>query len=70
MMCLMAKTLSSRASDWREGRRLRAFELKEQGCKQKEWTYPEVADSFRLRHRNLLYRLHCSLLILSRAQVA
>jgi transposase len=36
MMCLMAKTLSSQASDWREGRRLRAFELKEQGWKQKE----------------------------------
>jgi transposase len=36
MMCLMAKTLSSQATDWREGRRLRAFELKEQGWKQKE----------------------------------
>jgi len=32
----MAKTLSSQATDWREGRRLRAFELKEQGWKQKE----------------------------------
>jgi len=32
-----------------------------------DWTYPDVADKFRLRHRNLL---HCSLLILSRAQVA
>jgi DDE superfamily endonuclease len=31
------------------------------------WTYPHVADKFRLRHRNLL---HCSLLILSRAQVS
>ena len=30
----MEKTLSSQASDWREGRRLRAFELKGQGCKQ------------------------------------
>src|SRR5919199_5768759 len=32
----MEKTLSSQASTWREGRRLRAFELKEQGWKQKE----------------------------------
>jgi len=32
----MEKTLSSQASDWREGRRLRAFELKELGWKQKE----------------------------------
>ena len=32
----MGKTLSSRATDWREGRRLRAFELKQEGCKQKE----------------------------------
>jgi len=32
----MAKTLSSQATGWREGRRLRAFELKEQGWKQKE----------------------------------
>ena len=32
----MEKTLSSQARDWREGRRLRAFELKEQGWKQKQ----------------------------------
>jgi transposase len=32
----MGKTLSSRATDWREGRRLRAFELKQEGWKQKE----------------------------------
>jgi transposase len=32
----MEKILSSEASNWREGRRLRAFELKEQGWKQKE----------------------------------
>jgi transposase len=32
----MEKTLSSQASDWREGRRLRAFELKERGWKQTE----------------------------------
>jgi transposase len=32
----MDKILSSQASNWREGRRLRAFELKEQGWKQKE----------------------------------
>src|SRR5215216_2704528 len=32
----MEKILSSQASNWREGRRLRAFELKEQGWKQKE----------------------------------
>ncbi len=31
------------------------------------WNYPEVADSFLLRHRNLL---HCSLLVVGRAQVA
>jgi hypothetical protein len=31
------------------------------------WNYPDVADKFRLCHRNLL---HCSLLILSRAEVA
>jgi transposase len=36
MMCLMAKTLSSQATGWREGRRLRAFELKEQGWNQNE----------------------------------
>src|SRR5215203_5221102 len=30
----MERTLSSQASDWREGRRLRAFELKERGWKQ------------------------------------
>lgn len=32
----MEKTLSSQARDWREGRRLRAFELKERGWKQTE----------------------------------
>jgi transposase len=32
----MEKTLSSQANDWREGRRLRAFELKERGWKQKQ----------------------------------
>ena len=32
----MEKTLSSQAKYWREGRRLRAFELKEQGLKQTE----------------------------------
>jgi transposase len=36
MMGLMGKTLSSKATDWREGRRLRAFELKKVGWKQKE----------------------------------
>ena len=36
MMGLMGKTLSSKATDWREGRRLRAFELKKEGWKQKE----------------------------------
>ena len=30
----MEKTLSSQASNWREGRRLRALELKERGWKQ------------------------------------
>lgn len=32
----MEKTLSSQATDWREGRRLRAFELKQEGWKQQE----------------------------------
>ena len=35
----MEKTLSSQASDWREGRRLRAFELTERG-----WKQTEIAD--------------------------
>jgi transposase len=34
MNSTMEKTLSSQATDWREGRRLRAFELKERGWKQ------------------------------------
>ena len=36
----MEKTLSSQASDWREGRRLRAFELKERG-----WKQAQIADA-------------------------
>jgi transposase len=36
MSSTMEKILSSQARNWREGRRLRAFELKEQGWKQKE----------------------------------
>ena len=36
----MEKTLSGQASDWREGRRLRAFELKERG-----WKQTEIADA-------------------------
>jgi transcriptional regulator len=32
----MEKPLSSQATNWREGRRLRAFELKERGWKQSE----------------------------------
>jgi transposase len=36
----MEKTLSSQAIDWREGRRLRAFELKERG-----WKQTEIADA-------------------------
>ena len=35
-MSHMRKTLSSQATDWREGRRLRAFELKQEGWKQQE----------------------------------
>ncbi len=35
-MDLMDKMLSSRATDWQEGRRLRAFELKKDGWKQRE----------------------------------
>jgi transcriptional regulator len=40
MDSIMEKTLSSQASDWREGRRLRAFELKEQG-----WKQTQIADA-------------------------
>jgi transposase len=36
----MENTLSSQATDWREGRRLRAFELKERG-----WKQTEIADA-------------------------
>jgi len=36
----MEKTLSSQATDWREGRRLRALELKERG-----WKQTEIADA-------------------------
>jgi transposase len=36
-MSRMGKTLSSQqATDWREGRRLRACELKQEGCKQQD----------------------------------
>jgi hypothetical protein len=34
-----------------------------------EWTYPEVADSFSLRHRNPLYRFYCSCFVVGRTQV-
>jgi transcriptional regulator len=37
---MMEKTFSSQTSDWREGRRLRAFELKERG-----WKQTEIADA-------------------------
>src|SRR4051812_28961777 len=36
----MEKMLSSQARDWREGRRLRAFELKERG-----WKQTQIADA-------------------------
>jgi transposase len=36
----MEKTLSSQATNWREGRRLRAFELKKRG-----WKQTEIADA-------------------------
>jgi transposase len=36
----MEKTLSSQATDWRRDRRLRAFELKEQG-----WKHTEIANA-------------------------
>jgi transposase len=35
-MDFMEKTLSSQATDWREARRLRAWELKQEGWNQKE----------------------------------
>ena len=40
MNSTMEKTLSSQASDWREGRRLRAFELQERG-----WKQTQIADA-------------------------
>ena len=40
MNSTIERTLSSQASDWREGRRLRAFELKERG-----WKQTEIADA-------------------------
>lgn len=40
MYFTMEKTLSSQATNWREGRRLRAFELKEQG-----WKQTDIADA-------------------------
>jgi transposase len=40
MDSIMEKKLSSQARDWREGRRLRAFELKERG-----WKQTEIADA-------------------------
>jgi transposase len=40
MYSTMEKTLSSQATDWREGRRLRAYELKQQG-----WKQTEIADA-------------------------
>lgn len=36
----MGKTLPSQATDWREGRRLRAFELKQDG-----WSQQQIADA-------------------------
>src|SRR5215218_5777037 len=36
MDSIMEETLSSQATNWREGRRLRAYELKQQGWKQTE----------------------------------
>jgi transposase len=40
MYSTMEKTLSSQATNWREGRRLRAYELKQQG-----WKQTEIADA-------------------------
>ncbi len=37
----MEKTLSSQATNWREGRRLRAYEL----LKQQGWKQTEIADA-------------------------
>jgi transposase len=39
----MEKALSSQATNWREGRRLRALELKEQG-----WKHSEIAEALRV----------------------
>ncbi len=36
MMNRMRKTLSSQATDWREGRCLRAFKLRQEGWKQQK----------------------------------
>jgi transposase len=40
MNSAIERTLSSQASDWREGRRLRAFKLKERG-----WKLTHIADA-------------------------
>ena len=37
----MDNSLSKEATDWREGRRLRAFELKQQG-----WSQRRIAEAF------------------------
>src|SRR5215210_1562305 len=48
MMCpTMEKTLSSQASNWREGRRLRAFELKERARLRELLAQGAEAHSFR-----------------------
>ncbi len=44
----MEKTLSGQASDWREGRRLHAFELKERG-----WKQTEIADALGVTQKGL-----------------
>jgi predicted transcriptional regulator len=46
----MEKTLSSQATNWREGRRLRAFELKKRG-----WKQTEIADALGIT-RDAVYK--------------
>jgi hypothetical protein len=43
---LMDNSLSREATDWREGRRLRAFELKQQG-----WSQQRIAEALGVRAR-------------------
>src|SRR5215213_8886407 len=68
MNSTMERTLSSQASDWREGRRLRAFELKERGAEAygfrgEVWTCARVAEVIRTEFGVLYHPAHVSRLV-------